>query len=542
MRTSDGQIRFSVGISTFVMAMVLVSSVLVIASYYRLDTSRAVDRTVRDVGATIDRIEVQAERLTDALGLTLDSIVTVSGLTDARTDEGSAMRAILASVFARTPSLTAGYVGYDDGRFLQVVSMIGKDAEFRAQYRASADAANALVSVSESLGGARFRSVRFFDQNGKELNGGWSGPTTYDPRDRPWYTIGEKAGAGAVRTRPYVFGRSLRPGITVARRLGGTVNGMAGVDLDLQNLSELLAGLKLTPSTRLAIVDDDGLILAHTEINPVNVKSGDGGSVDVGLRHLTATTDPLLAELASVSEARDELVRFTADGAEYFGRLIPIGLGAKTSDRLLIAVPWQEIAAPVYAARNRALLVTGGLAVIVLGIAILIARRLARPLERLTEEAQAVGTLAFSDDTVSVRSPFAEIQQLGDAMRSTKSALSIFARYVPRSLVSHFIESGEGADLGGVRRDIALMFTDIKDFTTITENADSALMMRQLSEYFECVSNAILDHNGTIDKYIGDAVMAFWNAPRDDLEMASNACKAALAARDGLAALNIKWD
>jgi len=85
---------------------------------------------------------------------------------------------------------------------------------------------------------------------------------------------------------------------------------------------------------------------------------------------------------------------------------------------------------------------------------------------------------------------------------------------------------------------LTVLFSDIRDFTGLAELLDAQSLTQLMNRYFTPMTEIILRHGGTIDKYIGDAVMCFWNAPLDDPHHAAHACQAALAMRAGLGALN----
>src|SRR5207253_1433789 len=118
-----------------------------------------------------------------------------------------------------------------------------------------------------------------------------------------------------------------------------------------------------------------------------------------------------------------------------------------------------------------------------------------------------------------------------------KSSLRSFGRYVPRELVQDLLLSGREAVLGGEKREITTLFSDIAGFTTIAESMEPDKLVRTLGDYFESMSETIREHLGTVDKYIGDAIMAFWGAPRSLPDHALQACRAALAMRDRLRVL-----
>ncbi|MBX9698436.1 MAG: HAMP domain-containing protein, partial [Acetobacteraceae bacterium] len=164
------------------------------------------------------------------------------------------------------------------------------------------------------------------------------------------------------------------------------------------------------------------------------------------------------------------------------------------------------------------------------GLAAWIGRRLARPLAALTREAEAMRALEVGQP-VPVASGLAELDRLGDAMRQMKHALGVFGVYVPRDLVRQLLSQGTELRLGGERRQLTVMFSDIENFTSIAEGLEPEEVMRITSGYFEVLTAELLHNQATIDKYIGDAVMALWNAPRRDLAHAMHGCLGVLRAR-----------
>lgn len=165
-----------------------------------------------------------------------------------------------------------------------------------------------------------------------------------------------------------------------------------------------------------------------------------------------------------------------------------------------------------------------------LAVSAWVGQRIARTLEGLTQEAEALRALDTSRP-LPVASGLAELDRLGDAMRQMKKSLGVFGIYVPRDLVRQLVAHGSEARLGGERRVVTVMFTDVQDFTRIAERMEPEELMRVTSGYFETVTAELLHSQATIDKYVGDAVMALWNAPRRDLAHALHACRGALRAR-----------
>ncbi len=118
-------------------------------------------------------------------------------------------------------------------------------------------------------------------------------------------------------------------------------------------------------------------------------------------------------------------------------------------------------------------------------------------------------------------------------------------RYVSRDVVKELLDNPQTYfnALGGVRRSVAILFSDVRNFTTMTESADSQALVKQLNEYFQEMVKLVFQHSGSLDKFIGDAVMAVWgnikseSAPKDGC----NAVATALAMHKALAKLNADW-
>ncbi len=114
---------------------------------------------------------------------------------------------------------------------------------------------------------------------------------------------------------------------------------------------------------------------------------------------------------------------------------------------------------------------------------------------------------------------------------------AMFGQYVPPAHVEQMLAHPETISLEGESKEMTVLFSDIRSFTTISEGLNAQALKQMLNRFFTPITQVIFDHNGTIDKYVGDMVMAFWNAPLDDQRHAFNAIRAALAMQktvDGL--------
>jgi adenylate cyclase len=125
--------------------------------------------------------------------------------------------------------------------------------------------------------------------------------------------------------------------------------------------------------------------------------------------------------------------------------------------------------------------------------------------------------------------------------REKRKMKRLFGRYVSRDVYEQLVAHPELAELGGKRREMTVLFSDIRGFTTVTEAGDPEALVAQLNEYFTHMVEVVFRHKGTVDKFVGDMVMALFGAPLDDPDHAEHAVQAALDMIRELAELNRQW-
>jgi adenylate cyclase len=125
--------------------------------------------------------------------------------------------------------------------------------------------------------------------------------------------------------------------------------------------------------------------------------------------------------------------------------------------------------------------------------------------------------------------------------REKRVVKALFGRYVSRDVYHQLIEHPELAELGGNRREMTVLFSDIRGFTTVTEKGNAEALVAQLNEYFSRMVEVVFRHHGTVDKFVGDMVMALFGAPVEDPAHAEHAVAAAVEMVDVLGQLNRKW-
>jgi adenylate cyclase len=122
-----------------------------------------------------------------------------------------------------------------------------------------------------------------------------------------------------------------------------------------------------------------------------------------------------------------------------------------------------------------------------------------------------------------------------------RRALDSFARYVPVEVVRELLDRGEAAEIGGRNAEVTILFTDIAGFTTIAESMSASELTSHMSSYFETVVDVLHRHGGTVDKFVGDSVMAFWGAPKALENHSRPAVEAVVEICEWLQRANRQW-
>jgi adenylate cyclase len=193
------------------------------------------------------------------------------------------------------------------------------------------------------------------------------------------------------------------------------------------------------------------------------------------------------------------------------------------------------------------LLSVGGIILLIaIGFSFFLSKGITRPVKKLSLAAKEIGKGRL-ETKVDIRTGD-ELEHLGDAFNGMVTGLkerdfikSTFERYVSANVAEEIIKNPDMLRLGGERRTLTIFFTDIGNFTDLSEMLEPEDLVRDLNTYFRGMTAAILEHNGTIDKFQGDCIMAFWGAPISQEDHALLACKAALKCKDFLRFLEEKW-
>ena len=316
----------------------------------------------------------------------------------------------------------------------------------------------------------------------------------------------------------------------------------AAADLKLDTFSEFVQAQRPGQHGTVMIFDQAGSIIAHPEFADF-VASAMTHPARSQLPNIDEISSGMVASVLRRSYNRDNNEGSIQDetGQGYLFRLTKFALGDRYHGSMLLLAAQDDFVQNV-----RRLQFDGLVLAIIVGAAFIpivwmFGSRMSRSLQGITAQARQLQTLA-EPELVPVTSYIKEIHELGGTMNLAQRAIWSFAHFVPKEIVRGLIDNSISTRLGGAKQEITLVFTDVKGFTTIAESADPDVLMHQTSRYFSVLTEAFLAEGGTVDKFIGDAVMVFWNAPNPQADHVARACRAALAAKAAGERLNAEFE
>ncbi len=177
-----------------------------------------------------------------------------------------------------------------------------------------------------------------------------------------------------------------------------------------------------------------------------------------------------------------------------------------------------------------------GLVVLILSIvlAVVIGRLIAKPILRVATGTSKIGHLELSTINELPASRIRELDDQASSFNAMLRGLQWFETYVPKRLVERLIHHGGTGHVASAERELTVLFTDIAGFTAASEQMSPRETEEFLNSHFALLSRCIEAEDGTIDKFIGDALMAFWGAPDDQQDHATRACRAAKAIKSAV--------
>jgi adenylate cyclase len=358
---------------------------------------------------------------------------------------------------------------------------------------------------------------------------------TVDQRTRPWYISTKQAMKPIVTDFfQYNYFDYKVQGIDVTAPVTnnkGELIGVLGLYMRIDRLQHLLEKISVSPNSVIFIATNSGEVLAYPHLNQYN-KS---------LLNINQLKERWVAQsFAQYKKSADNQFTFNFDHKKYFAIYNSLGQFGTHTWLIAIVAPQSDFSEQL----NKISFITTIISFFILLIGIVLITRvttlITNSLKRLTVETEHIKNFELAG-TITTSSRIKEIISLTAALNAMKKGLRSFQKYVPASLVRDIIETENDAQVGGEKKQLAIFFSDIKDFTSIAGQVEPTVLMSQICEYFDALTHIIIEEKGTVDKYIGDSIMAFWGAPLVVSNPCHMAASSALHCIKRLSELNNHW-
>jgi class 3 adenylate cyclase/ABC-type nitrate/sulfonate/bicarbonate transport system substrate-binding protein len=449
-------------------------------------------------------------------------------------------RDLLYRALISATHIDAVYVSFEDG-YHRVVTRIDEDR--RRSDPAIPTAANWHSSYIDAITYAlrRIRHRTFFDIWPHEV-GTYNVTTETDIRTLPGYQAAKTTRTLAV-TEPSINPDTGFPILFLRVPIFHGVDflGCVSANITIDVLSRFLDKHRASAHSTTLIADrNSGKIIAFPDKQK-------GLRIEKGLIKIATLAD---IEDPNVREAyrRHGLVgtdSFTfqspANGEELIAAFANFPGGFGQPWQVITLTPIDDFIGTLKATNRLMMLVIIILTMIELFFIYFASSRLSRPVENVSRQLQAIQSLDF-ETLARPPSKIQEIAKLESAASLLRTSLKSFSSFVPLDIVRQLIKSGIPLTLGVEPRFLTVFFSDLENFSSHSESLAPDDLLIQISTYLEQVSAAISEEGGTVDKFIGDGVMAFWNAPVERPDHVLRACAGALRAARRMERVNDAWE
>ena len=294
----------------------------------------------------------------------------------------------------------------------------------------------------------------------------------------------------------------------IANRRGNLI-GTIYIDLGLKILSNSLLAQQESSSQKTFVFNSKGSIIAHPSLREMKAYKK-----FKQIPTVQSLSDPIpLAIYNKISLGHKDIQEVKVDNIKW---LVSMAINRNIGDAewyIVSIIPQDAVLGPAIQQAKFVTLISLLIMSLAISYSQFIGRNITGSLEFLASSAGAIQKLKLNIKSHNL-SFLDELKITEQAFISMGNSMGVFAKYVPKILVQKLIEiKSSGSSINAEEREVTILFTDIAGYTTISDGMVPAELATLLNEYFEILVSVILEHHGTIDKFIGDAIMVFWNAP-----------------------------
>ena len=367
----------------------------------------------------------------------------------------------------------------------------------------------------------------------------------YDPRGRPWYkkAINSKDINAPAWTQPYIFHTTNEPGVTVSIQIFPPKKKSFVLAFDMKNkdLSSFSTGFRPSPNGKIFVMLDNEKVTAL----PSDPRFTANNAIDkyllkdvrnMGIEEITRAVE----SWKNVGKPDGTTFKVSSDGDTWWCVFAKLKNREDNPSWVCTLIPASDILGNVTLQFLIILAIATTSCIIAVIMALVLSRKFTEPIHGLVQQAQSLRQLDVVPQKKS-KTTIREMHHLTEANERMRIALDAFSRYIPIDIVRQLLDRGEAAKIGGKMLDVTILFTDIEGFTSISEKMPPMELALHMEEYFNFMLEELRLENATVDKFIGDSIMAFWGAPTENTKHAASAVRAVWNCTQKLNVFNKKW-
>jgi adenylate cyclase len=521
----------------FVLLSIPILIFILVYSYER--NSAAINATLYDAVNKTKRAGIEdTKNLIDPVSATLELIAAFAA-EDPGLFRNEESRELLYKALISARQIDAVFVSFEDG-FHRVVTRMDDDR--RRSDPKIPPSANWHSSYIDSFAGSlqRVRHRTFYDI-WPHVVGSHDADTIEDIRSLAGYQLAKNTRALIVEG-PWPNPDTGYPVITLRAPIiaDGAFIGCASGNITLDVLSEFLASHRASARSTTVIANaTDGAIIGYPD--PKNGVRLDNGRLELAKLDNVEDNDLREAHRLQKEIGKDDFFfQSPLHGHEISASFTRFPENFGRPWEVITLTPTDDFVGTLKRTNRQMIVVIAALTGVELLLIYFFSRRLSHPIESVSQGLRSVQDLTFSH-AAAPSSYIQEVRELQTAVSLFETSLRSFSSFVPMDVVRKLIKTGTPLSLGVDQRFMTVLFTDLKDFSTLSEQMAPNDLLAQLSAYFEVVSNAIAEEFGTVDKFIGDGIMAFWGAPIYRNDHVLRGCCGAMRAARRTEQLNADW-
>lgn len=513
---------FRVDILTIFLTLIIVSfSSVMIYSYYRnhlVITEFSKTVMERNSDHIIDQIKNLAEQTEGTLN-NVSVLFLQSG--QPITNNPQAVEFMLGSLKSN-PNISGLFWATSQGDLVSVFNLTSNSQTYftnRSSQSFPAGTVYLIESIDHSQKGHP-QSFIYKDKNFKTLNTETFPQINLDVRSRPWFIGAVNHKNNFYWTNVYNYAQSQQPGLTVAKAIeqNNQLSGVAGADISLIELADFFSWQKIGKTGQAFLVNEQGQLI-------------------ISEKSLTIPYRAVLHAFQHYHKTLNHNFVFEYNSIKYLAYIKKIPADFQQNWWVIIIVPFVDFFSNLTQSQFEIVFIS----IIILLLSILVttylSKKISRPITIITREIDKISQLDFNNPK-KIRTFINEIRKLDMSVALMRHSIQSFIKFTPKQIVKQLKMSGEEITLHLEKKPLSILFSEIKDFSSLVEPYSEDKLSLQLTDYYKTISTIILNNHGVVDRYIGESLLAFWGAPVTLEDHAFYACITALRCQKAIEKFN----